>query len=267
MANDKKYVIVSDLDGTFFASNGEPTQNNLAAVERFKKAGHCFTIATGRFKNKWCECANAPCILANGTFMLDVTNGKIINERTFESKSAYELLKEIRDVFGDIRVRYTDRNDVHYLFASGDEDEFGEQWYKIVFESVRESENDTPYMRADLLAMSDYLRKNYPDRFRYNFSAPFLFELLQHGASKGVCIGDLKDYFKDRGEDVTVVAVGDYENDMEMLAAADIAACPSNALPSVLEYVESRLQKGSGIIVSDNDSGAVSDLVDKLLNS
>ncbi len=267
MANNKKYVIVSDLDGTFFASNGLPTENNLAAVERFKSAGHYFTIATGRFRPQWCECANAPCILANGSFMLDVDRGEIINERTFDSKDAYELLKEVCDVFGNIRVRYTDRNDIHYLFLTDSDDEISESWYKIVFESVIESENDTPYMRADLRRISDYLRSKYPDRFRYNFSAPFLFELLQHGASKGVCIGDLKDYFKARGEDVTVVAIGDYENDMEMLEAADIAACPSNALPSVQGYVESRVQKGSGIIVSDNDSGAVSDLVDKLLNS
>ena len=263
---DKKYLIVSDLDGTFFASNGIPTDNNLSSVERFKDAGHYFAIATGRFTNKWCECANAPCILANGAFMLDVAGGKVINERTFESKGAYELLREIKAEFKDIRVRYTDKNDIHYLFTSEKADEISDRWYKIVFESVKESENDTPYRRADLVAIRDYLRKNHSDRFRYNFSAPNLFELLQSGASKGVCIADLREYFKNRGEDVTIVAVGDYENDMEMLAAADIAACPSNALPEVIEYVKQRVQKGSGIIVKDNDSGAVSYLIDILLS-
>ena len=53
--------------------------------------------------------------------------------------------------------------------------------------------------------------------------------------------------------DRTLFAVGDYWNDMELLAAADVACCPENAIPEVKAVC-------AYVLPSHND-GAVAALV------
>ena len=264
---NKKYVIVSDLDGTFLNSDSRPAQKNLPAIEKFKEAGNFFTIATGRYSIQWSVYANAPVILCNGAFMHDPQTGDILNERSFEGAPMYEILKDINAKFPDSFVRYTDRRDIHYLNFDKNDD-IGDMWYKVVYESIRSGSRDTNYRRADLYDIFEYISSKHGSRFRYNFSSPHLFEVLQPQASKGISIGDLKVYFKKRGIDTEIYAVGDYENDIEMLEAADVAVCPSNALPEVVEMVRQRAEKdGSGIIAATNDSGTIADLIEKIMGT
>ena len=92
-------------------------------------------------------------------------------------------------------------------------------------------------------------------------SAPYYYEMLPLDISKGTALAELK---KACGmEDYTVVAVGDYNNDIEMLKTADVGICPSNAteaakaaadivldvsceddaIASVVEYIFSEIDK------------------------
>ncbi len=261
---NKKYVIVSDLDGTFLDSTSNPAPRNIKAIKKFKEAGHYFTIATGRYAIKWSEYVNSPIILCNGAFMYDNTTGEILNEKTFDGAPMYEILTDINKMFPLSKPRYTDRRDIHYLKFDGTDD-IGDMWYKVVYESTQTSEKDTLFRRADLYDIYEYVKEKYGNRFRYNFSSPCLFEILQHGASKGISLVDLKEYFSKKGIETIIYAVGDYENDLEMLEAADIAVCPSNSLPEVLDMVSMRRDlDGSGIITADNNSGAIADLIEKI---
>jgi hydroxymethylpyrimidine pyrophosphatase-like HAD family hydrolase len=90
--DNKKIVIVSDLDGTFLNSQSVPAERNIAAVDALKKAGHYFTIATGRYAIKWSKYANAPIILCNGAFMYDPATDIKINEHTFSGAPLWEAL-------------------------------------------------------------------------------------------------------------------------------------------------------------------------------
>lgn len=263
---NKKLCIVTDLDGTFLNSESQPAPRNLEAIERFKTAGNYFTIATGRYAIKWSKYANAPVILCNGAFMFDPSDGKILNKRSFDGAPLYKILEKVHDRFPKCLPRYTDDRDIHYLKFDGSDD-IGDKWYKVVFESQETDPNrDTKYKRADLSDICEYLQESLGELYRYNFSSPWLFEVLQNNASKGISIGDLKEYFKARGEEVTIYAAGDYENDIEMLDAADVAVCPCNALPSVREMLEARKDRdGSAIIAADNDYGTIYDLICKIM--
>jgi HAD superfamily hydrolase (TIGR01484 family) len=251
---NKKIVIVSDLDGTFLNDHSIPAERNIAAVEELKKAGHYFTIATGRYAIKWSAYANAPIILCNGAFMYDPATGKKINEHSFNGAPLYAILREVKEKYPRPRVRYTDNRDVHFLFEN-EKDDIGDMWYKVVYES---SCRDPDEAMKELSQIKTYFTESYGDRFTYNFSSPWLFEVLQPGVSKGASIGYLRDYFAARGEDVIIYAAGDYENDIEMLRCADVPVCPCNALPSVLSEVKNM----NGIIVGDNNGGLIADLIE-----
>lgn len=259
---NRKYCIVSDLDGTFFNSSSVPAPANLEALRDFAAEGNYFTVATGRYGKiafKLAEYCNAPMIVCNGACLYDIESRSIFNVRTFDAAPAYRLMKEIHERYPKPRIRYTAPEGIHYLFE-GEKTDLTGQWFKIVFESSGEDERDTKFRRYDLMQVEDYVKEHYPDSFRYQFSAPILFELLQDNASKGISVGDLREYYKERGEDVVLVGIGDYENDRELLCAADIAACPENALPEIKELVQSR----GGIVTADNDTGAIASLIEHL---
>ena len=59
-------------------------------------------------------------------------------------------------------------------------------------------------------------------------------------------------------EDFTFVAVGDYDNDIEMLQAADLAVCPQNAAPSVKAVADLVLERTC-------EEGAMEELIDRIM--
>jgi hydroxymethylpyrimidine pyrophosphatase-like HAD family hydrolase len=79
-----------------------------------------------------------------------------------------------------------------------------------------------------------------------------LLEFLPKGASKGMALKKLKSLFPDR----TIICVGDYQNDMDMLLSCDIPACPANALPEVKAI--------SQIQLCHHSEGCIADLIYKL---
>ncbi len=58
------------------------------------------------------------------------------------------------------------------------------------------------------------------------------------------------------GHPVTTIAVGDQENDLPMLGAADMAACPENATAAV--------KAACKIHLCHHDEGCIADLIERL---
>jgi hydroxymethylpyrimidine pyrophosphatase-like HAD family hydrolase len=88
-------------------------------------------------------------------------------------------------------------------------------------------------------------------------SSPYFFEVLPEGVNKGVGLLQL---LKICGfEDKLVVSAGDFYNDIDMLRVADLGAAVENAQDEVKNIAD--------IIVCDNNSGAISDIVELLKRS
>ena len=88
-------------------------------------------------------------------------------------------------------------------------------------------------------------------------SADIFLEMLPLGVSKGSA---LTEYRKLKGfEGFTFVSIGDFDNDLEMVQAADIGACPANA--------EKCVKSAADIVLTrTNDEGAVAELIDIIVN-
>lgn len=103
--------------------------------------------------------------------------------------------------------------------------------------------------------ISRHLREKFLGRAEVVLAGDDFIDVLPHGASKGKALGKWLDFFGI--EYHTIVAVGDNENDLELLKAADIAVAVSSAPEDLLSLAQ-------WIIPTPEEDGP-SILVDKLL--
>lgn len=247
-------IIVTDLDGTFVSTKGALVERNLEAIERFKAGGGLFTFATGRviwsmsgLISTYREIVNAPMVLCNGATLYDPQIGKDIYADLLDEDDTIEALEFIRSRF-PVTKRFVYVGDEYTQIQDIDGIELemrrGLGWHKVLVDCPTELIGE----------LDDTVRAALPGRFAYSRSAPFLFELLPPGSTKGRMLKRMKEYYKKQGIDVTVYAVGDYDNDVDMLRSADVSCCPSNALGSVKELCNVHL--------GHCDGGAIADLIE-----
>lgn len=66
----------------------------------------------------------------------------------------------------------------------------------------------------------------------------------------------MKQYYAKRGLNLKTYAIGDYQNDLAMLQAADVACCPDNASLEVKRVCDQ--------ILCHHSQGAVAALIEKI---
>ena len=256
MADFSNILIVTDLDGTFFGKHGAPLERNLAAVERFKAQGGHFTIATGRtnlnLKYKWRDAAdlvNAPVVGCNGAMLCDLRSDKILRGVLMNREHILELIELMNCEYPDLGARISVEEG--FLSSPGQrercpsvnhdlervapakvfylpESEWTtiKDWYKVVVRGDR----------ARLDAFRLLAEKTWPDRFETSKSGSAYLEFQAPNTTKATMIPALREYVEKKvGKSVKLYACGDYENDLTMLKAADVAVCPTNALDCVKE--------------------------------
>ncbi len=264
-----QYLIVSDMDGTFFGENSAILPNNLEAIRYFQENGGIFTLATGRdfrvLESHFSEAAastSGPSILCNGAYLYDFREKKCYHELSLDQDEFIQTLQVIQRKYPEIGYRIScnlgflcpnispflkrSLERVSDLVVEGDLSCYANiSWHKCVFCAEPEIIKTLP----DLL-------KDFP--FVHNTittSAPTLFEIIPSQAGKGKKLQELKKLYPGR----IAICVGDYDNDIDMLEAADIAASPENALEKVKCI--------SKIHLCHHRDGCIADLIYKLDSS
>lgn len=254
MSDYSRYLIVTDLDGTFFGKGARLVEENLAAIAAFKAGGGHITAGTGRIPANirkdipLCgELFNAPAVTANGAFIYDLTADECLRATPMDAAATLEAAKLVESLNPRVGMRVStgkaflvnrDRlNDAILRDIGGDPDTYagevlplsewkteGASWYKMVFRGEYE----------DLMSVRPAVEAAFGDIFEYSVSSPRFFELQKKGCTKATGLRFVAERLAaELGHPVVTVAVGDQENDLPMLMAADIAACPDNAVEAV----------------------------------
>ena len=276
MPDYSSYLIITDLDGTFFGKGARLVERNLTAIEYNKANGGHIAPGTGRIPANIrrdipaCgEIFNAPAVTANGAFIYDLTADECLHSTPMEPKfvkAAVELVQALSDRVGarvstrkaflvnENRINDAILRDLGERVSFGGEirpveqwETEGALWYKIVFRGDYE----------DLAAVRPTVEATFGDVFEYSVSSPHFFELQKKGCTKATGLRFVADRMAERlGHPVVTVAVGDQENDLPMLRAADIAACPANAVDAVKEVCSLHL--------CHHDEGCIGELIERL---
>lgn len=268
MAKFDDIIIVTDLDGTFFDDSSKPTPNNVEAVKYFTSNGGHFSFSTGRNESilkkiipDTISLNNMPAILSNGAYLYDFSTDARFDEVTLPSGAARELAEKIEKEFPLVGIRWNvEEGFVTYNLESisrydlpvyrnalpeyTKEKLFSMKLYKAVFSAEAEK----------ISAIKEYAAATTANNFSMVVTAPTLFEVMNSDATKGKALGKLKARLGI--PNARVYAVGDYDNDYDMLKAADVAVCPQNALDNIKDI--------SDIIVCSNNDGALADLISRL---
>ena len=262
-------IIYSDMDGTLLTDWSQGPHippANIKAIKRFISEGGMFSIASGRQFGETLGFfgeiqLSLPTVQGNGAVLYDSVRGQVIKKTILPERVKHECIEYARRKKG-IWLAAADEFNI-YQIESGDK-----AWDSSIKDIRRNLISVEEYMALDLVKTCYVIAnpadlpsvalelENFEtaDMFRITQSSPVFLEILEKSVGKGVGVAEAirLSGVKNR----TLVCIGDYDNDCDMLALADIAACPSNSSPRVLEM--------SKIITCSNNEGAVADLISKL---
>lgn len=268
MADFSNILLATDLDGTFFGRGTSLLDKNLEAVDYFKQNGGHFMAATGRVVPNLlrviphaAELFNAPSVTSNGAYIYDFSTEQVLDTTLMDAEALKAVTLEVQDFNPNIAVRVsTDKgflinanriNDMiqkeiespHFvgeLIPAEEWDTKDARWYKTVLRASHE----------ELCEMREKLYPRYAHLFEFCGSSPTLFEMQAKGCTKATGVAFVQKLMEARlGHPLTVVTAGDQENDLPMLAAAALSACPENALEAVKETAKLHLcHHGEGAI-------------------
>ena len=262
-----KVILLSDMDGTLLNGQKLITDIDRAAIRRFTELGGRFTVATGRTIQSFVQyCAMIelpyPVIMYNGAAIHDCSTGKTLCSHPLpeECRSITEaIMREVPDVGGEVL-----RTNATYVFSNTDYQKLHTRICNIVPDYAELSEvPDGGWLKVlfsmapeDMDFFGAMLNSHGWDTVDFVRSSEMFWEMLPRGVSKGSA---LTEYRSISGfEDFTFVSIGDFDNDIEMIQAADLGACPANANESVKAAADL-------VLTHTNEDGAVAELIDYII--
>ena len=260
-------LLCTDLDDTLLTDNKQVSEKNRKAIDYFKSEGGLFTFSTGRVPMGArlileYVVPNAPIVCFNGGGIYDFSENKILWSRKLDSDAisaveyvdrrldfvGIEICTEEKIYFSRINAKVREHQVLEKLPDNDlDYHDIPEVWQKVLFmteehelNTVRRTISESPFA----------------DKYTFVQSSPWYYELLPKNSTKGdglIQLGKLCGI--DRSH---IIAVGDNENDLEMVKMAGVGIAVENAIPIV--------KNSADYVTADNNSDAIAKVIYDLEN-
>jgi HAD superfamily hydrolase (TIGR01484 family) len=244
-------LLTVDYDRTLTAPDSTIPERNLEAIRYFIANGGAFTINTGRsipmtkvFRDK--VPVNAPLLLMNGSVTYDPHNGRI--EAVCIQRDQGKTIRRVMELLPDMTVEIQGM-DAHYIFEEDPiwdafternncawghaqpEDDLGSFVKFTVYDKLKTSfladlYDTTEEEIARIDRAEALLLREFGDVCAVFRAAPKILDVHAKGVSKAKSARALQEKL---GRKI-LVCVGDGENDLPMLQAADFPFTPSDAI-------------------------------------
>lgn len=265
-------LIVSDMDGTMLDDEKNISEANLEAVAELCRAGYCFSLATGRMCNTLVRYAkqlglNGYVIGTNGAELMKFPEMTVIKRMTIGTdvaKSVIDLCeKEKMDYCSECVGEYWLKEDSGllpiFLKSKQRASITGDRVYEVYTYSEYSNEmlEGKEILKLFIKSPDDAKRSRLlkfaetVDGITATSSAENVVEIIASGSQKGSALKELANQLGlDRSE---ICAIGDYDNDVEMLEFAGLSIAMENAVDkakAVSDYITK----------SNNESGVAAAL-------
>ena len=256
-----KYLF-SDMDGTLLDDRGCISGDNLNSIRKFIKQGGRFTVATGRselivkpfFRDLP---TNFSAILYNGAAVYDFAAESFLYQVTLPGSIVDAIYRLALSVYPKICFEAFAGGPIWLFNRNGITDHLVEREAQPTV--YREYDPGEAYIKLLLYGEEERLKKvaaairHLEDgNFRMVFSAPFYLEILPVNCSKGKAMSWMMEHFQIPVRETA--AIGDFDNDLEMIQLASLGAAPENATD--------RIKHAADVVVKDHNHSAVADLIE-----
>lgn len=261
----KDVLFVTDMDGTLLTKDKRITQENLTAIDRFRRQGGNFSVASGRSIPSFRHYAellklNCPVILYNGVAIYDYRTEQLLWHTSLDDR-AYHYMKLVHDHFPHIAIEILTEKTIYVLHHN----EFSKQhlvtehlnftelvwdeldtipgdWFKVLYALPSERMEE----------LSGFLKDKRSDGVYYVRSDRHYYEMLPEGSSKGNALMHLADLLEIPKE--RTVGIGDYYNDFELIRQAGTGIAVANAPDEIKQVAD--------LVVSDHEENAVAEALE-----
>ncbi|MBR0510285.1 MAG: HAD family phosphatase [Clostridia bacterium] len=256
-------LLASDYDGTLADDHGQIVCRNRQALAGFIADGGLFTVCTGRTKQGFHaydpRLMNAPVLLANGIMAyrydlrqtvfcdgIPVPDARLVIGKLMQAFPDI-CIEAYTDAFESFAVRLNDRSKRHFEAQS------------IVWRDILSPQAiERPCVKIMLscgretgAAVQRFLDREIPREIKYIPSDGDFVELINVVSDKGKGLLKLASMLGVREENV--FAIGDGENDLDMLRAVKTAFVPANGCE--------KAKAAAAVEVCSNNDGAIADAI------
>ena len=252
MADFSEVLLTVDFDRTLTGPDSTIPERNLEAIEYFMANGGAFTVNTGRSVPMYSSKlelvpVNAPLLLYNGSAAYDKDRGEFVFAHEIDLPWR-ETIQKTMELFPGNPVELQGLKH-HYLFENNEmwekfnrhehcpyafaslQDELGPFLKFTIYGEIRDVTvaglyAGTPEEFAEIDRIEGKLREIYGEKCEVFRAANRIIDVHAKGVSKARSARELQAKLVRK----ILVCVGDGENDISMLEAADYAYCPADAI-------------------------------------
>ena len=263
---DTIQLVAIDMDGTLLNSQHQLSPGNEAALRRALAAGVKIIFATGKTRTSAVPIIeklklDTPGVYSQG-LVITHGDGSILYERTLAAALAHkvaafaqaatcsmvaysgpDIVTSVRDPYTDVFINYHEPAPIAYgswtaVFAARPVNKFIIVSTKERIDQIRPQLEQTIGQEATIVQALDYM-----------------VEILPPGASKGDGLRRVLAHLQI--DPARVMALGDGENDVEMLQLAGLGVAMGNAMPAA--------QQAADVITATNDEDGVAQALARFL--
>jgi len=259
-------AVAIDVDGTLLNSKHELSKRNEDAIKAAIAQGVEIILATGKTRNSGLWLIErlglkSPAIFLQGLYTVDAA-GKVLAKRTLSPDIARQVVTYAEDR-GFIMVAYSGMKIMTRVVTQEVRDAT-ERYHEPVPEAVGALQNlmgDLPIHK--LMAVGD---PRQITALRWQLGAQLgktvrlmqaglanMLEILPAGGSKGAALRQLMQEMKIKPDEV--MAIGDAENDVEMIEFAGIGVAMANGTPHIIEAAD--------FVTGSNDEDGVAQALER----
>ncbi len=231
------YLILADYDGTLADRSGRVSPENVEAIRAFQQQGGFFTIASGRSPDFIRNVAenvplNAPVIALNGGAIVDPESFEVIKRTGGDEEFVRDYLSLI-DPELSFETHLWHSSCVNSIWRKGEgaPELSVNNWAPPVYKAI--FVEDSPELALELKKRA---KARFGDKYLIERSWPVGLEMLPAFSGKGNAAKLVKRLMGGRVH--TLIGMGDYENDVSLLSAADIGVAVGNALNEVKQAAD-----------------------------
>lgn len=236
------YFLYCDLDGTLFDDEKRVSDQNRSAIETFVSEGGRFGVATGRAPSIIGTIerelpVNAPCILLNGAGLYDLSQKRFLATHPVDRACLEQVAERVVAVRENACVQVFTENSIFETNPNQRDDPQtlmeGLPVITTAMDQIQESAlklliaHTSPNLDAIHAAV---LEMDCIERFSVFRTADWYLEFVTAGVHKGTALLDVRSRCSNVKK---ILAIGDYNNDLEMVEFADIGGAPANAIDEV----------------------------------